>query len=94
MTELSTQDRLRVLLVESLHLDGLDPSSISEDEPLFGGGLGLDSVDALELVVSLERDFGITVPSEDVGRDAFANLKNLTAFVELRQADARRSRSA
>lgn len=86
----TTQERLRRVLVECLHLEGLDPASIPEQEPLFGGGLGLDSVDALELVVALEREFAITVPSEDVGREAFANLRNLTAFVEDRLREGRR----
>lgn len=83
--------RLRRLLVDCLHLDGLDPDSIPEEQPLFGAGLGLDSVDALELVVALERDFGITVPSEEVGREAFGNLRALTAFVEARLREAKRA---
>jgi acyl carrier protein len=82
----TTEARVRRLLVEALQLAGLDPASIPENQPLFGAGLGLDSVDALELVVALEREFGITVPSEDVGREAFTNLRTLTAFVEGRRA--------
>ena len=86
----STEERLRRLVVESLHLDGLDPASIPAEQPLFGGGLGLDSVDALELVVALEREFAITVPSEEVGREAFANLRALAAFVDQRLTEAGR----
>jgi len=85
----TTDARVRRLLVECLHLDGLDPASIPDDQPLFGTGLGLDSVDALELVVALEREFSITVPSEEVGRDAFGNLRALAAFVEARVREAR-----
>jgi len=86
----ATEDRVRRLLVDSLHLEGLDPVSIPLEQPLFGEGLGLDSVDALELVVALEREFAITVPSEEVGREAFANLRALSAFVDQRLAEAGR----
>ncbi len=86
----ATEDRVRRLLVESLHLEGLDPASIPLEQPLFGEGLGLDSVDALELVVALEREFAITVPSEEVGREAFANLRALAAFVDQRLEANRR----
>ena len=51
---------LKRLIVESLNLEGLTPESIADDTPLFGQGLGLDSVDALELVVALEQEYGIS----------------------------------
>jgi acyl carrier protein len=73
--------RLKRLVVESLKLDGLDPDSIGDDQPLFGGALGLDSVDALELVVALEREFGVTVPSEEVGSDAFGSVRALAEWL-------------
>lgn len=73
--------RLKRLLVESLHLDGLAPDSILEDEPLFGARLGLDSVDALELVVALEREFGIAIPTDEIGGEAFASVRALAAWL-------------
>lgn len=76
-------ERIKRLLVDQLRL-GRDPSSISDDEPLFGGELGLDSIDALELVVALEREFAISIPSEAVGREAFASAAALAAFVTAR----------
>ena len=79
-------DRIRELLVESLRLDGLDPFAIDLDSPLFGAGLGLDSVDALELVVALEREFGVTVPSEEVGSDAFGSVRALAEWLAPRLA--------
>ena len=78
--------RLKRLVVESLKLDGLDPESIGDDQPLFGGALGLDSVDALELVVALEREFGVTVPSEEVGSDAFRSVRALAEWLAPRLA--------
>jgi acyl carrier protein len=73
--------RLKRLLVDSLHLEGLAPESIEDDQLLFGEGLGLDSVDALELVVALEREFGIEISSEEVGRDSFASIRALAGLV-------------
>jgi acyl carrier protein len=73
--------RLKRLLIESLHLDGLDPDSIADDEPLFASRLGLDSVDALELVVALEREFGVVVPSEEIGGEAFVSVRTLADWL-------------
>jgi acyl carrier protein len=69
------------MLVESLKLEGLDPASIGDDQPLFGGPLGLDSVDALELVVAIEREFGVAVPSEEVGGETFASISKLADWL-------------
>ncbi|HSD80130.1 MAG TPA: phosphopantetheine-binding protein [Solirubrobacteraceae bacterium] len=73
--------RLKRLLVESLHLDGLSPEAITDDEPLFGARLGLDSVDALELVVALEREFGVAIPSDEIGGEAFASVRALAGWL-------------
>lgn len=81
MTAAELAPVLKRLLVESLHLDGLDPASILDGEPLFGGRLGLDSVDALELVVALERELGVAIPSDDIGGDAFATVGALAAWL-------------
>lgn len=79
-----TTDRIKRLIVESLHLEGVRPESIEDDAPLFGEGLGLDSVDALELVVALEREFGIRIKSNEIGREAFASVASLAQFIESR----------
>ena len=73
---------LKELIVECLNLEGVRPDSIGDDDPLFEGGFGLDSVDALELVVAIEKKFGIKVKSEDVDPAAFATVSNLVRFVE------------
>lgn len=82
------RSRIKHLLVETLHLEGLVPSKIADDSPLFGGDLGLDSVDALELVVALEKEFGIVIQSHEVGKEAFASVSTLAAYINGRLAVA------
>ena len=78
--------RLRVLLVESLRLDDVRPEDIPADEPLFGSArFGLDSIDALELVVRLEREFGVKITSSEESQTALASLNSLAAFIRARQ---------
>ncbi len=74
-------DRVRKLLVERLHVER-DPDTIDPDTPLFGTGLGLDSVDALELVVALEREFGIAIPSTEVDDESFGSVAKVVSLVE------------
>ena len=80
--------RVKELIVRQLKLD-VDPASIKDDAPLFGdadGGLGLDSIDALELVLGVEKEFGIKVQDEEVGVKAFASVNALCEFVESKAA--------
>lgn len=80
--------RIKNLIVSALSLEGLDPGTIENQAPLFGEGLGLDSVDALELVVALEKEFGIKVQSHEVGKEAFASVDALADFVRSRLSAA------
>ncbi len=73
-----TRTRIKNMIVERLNLD-MEPSDIVDDEPLFGEGLGLDSVDALEVIVGLELEFGIKIPSGQNKR--FASIATLDEFV-------------
>lgn len=82
------RSRIKQLLVDALHLEGVAPSSIADDAPLFGEGLGLDSVDALELVVALEKEFGIRIQSHEIGKEAFASVSALAAYIDGRRAAA------
>jgi len=80
--EAATKLRIKNLLVDKLHLDGLTAESIDDDMPLFGEGLGLDSVDALELVVALEKEFGIRIQSHEIGMAAFASVTSLAGYLD------------
>ena len=73
--------RVKELIVRRLKLE-IDPASIQDDAPLFGEGLGLDSIDALELVLGLEQEFGIKVEDEEVGVKAFSSVNALVDFIE------------
>jgi len=80
--------RVKQLIVRQLKLD-VEPSAIKDAAPLFGDdaeGLGLDSIDALELVLGVEKEFGIKVQDEEVGVKAFASVDALCAFIESKAA--------
>jgi len=72
---------LKELLIDGLRLQDLCPDDIEDAAPIFVEGLGLDSVDALELVVLVEEMFNIQIPDEDIGKRAFASIDALTEFV-------------
>lgn len=72
---------LKQLLIGGLRLQDLRPDDIEDGAPIFVEGLGLDSVDALELVVLVEEKFNIQIPDEDVGKQVFASIEALTDYV-------------
>src|SRR5690349_1152547 len=78
-------DRVRALLVDRLHVER-EPDSIDPDTPLFGTGLGLDSVDAVELVVSLEDAFGLHLPDDALGRRVMRTVGKLVDLVLANEA--------
>lgn len=78
--------RIKHLIVEALRFDGMDPNSIEDEAPLMGEGLGLDSVDALELMVALEKEFGIKLEGQEAGRSALKSVATLASFIESRAA--------
>lgn len=78
------KDRIKRMLVERLKLE-MDPESIDDDAPLFSEeGLGLDSIDALELVLGVEQELGVRIDDEEVGSKAFASVSALAEFVDER----------
>lgn len=79
-SELKT--RLKEILIEALNLDDISVDEIQDEEPLIGGGLDLDSIDALELVVAIEKEYGIKIANSEESKKAFASMNALTAFVK------------
>ncbi|HEY5610658.1 MAG TPA: phosphopantetheine-binding protein [Thermoanaerobaculia bacterium] len=81
--------RLKELLIERLKFEDMTADDIADDEPLFEGGLGLDSIDALEIVVMLESEFGIKVKNEAAARNYFKSVASLAQLVDekTRQAE-------
>jgi len=74
---------LAELLVEVLNLEDNEPEEIDPEEPLFGDGLGLDSIDALEIALAIAQEHGVEMKAEDEStKEAFATLRSLSAFVE------------
>lgn len=75
-------NEIKALIISSLNLDGTTPEQIEDEAPLFQQGLGLDSIDALELAVAIERKYGVTIPDEAVGKKVFSSVKALAEYVE------------
>jgi acyl carrier protein len=86
MTDPELKDRIKAMMVESLMLK-MEPADIADDVPLFvPDGLALDSIDALELAVGLEKHFGVSTPSAEVARTAFLDVNSIAAFIEQSRA--------
>ena len=72
---------LKVQIIESLNLQGMPPDEIDDNAPLFGDGLGLDSIDSLELMVLLERNYGIKIEDAREGRKAMESVNAMTQYI-------------
>ncbi|GAB3382247.1 phosphopantetheine-binding protein [Lysobacter fragariae] len=83
----SAELELAQLLVESLNLEGVAPDGIDPEARLFGDGLGLDSIDALELALAISKQYGFQLRSDsEENRRIFASLRALSAHVQLNKA--------
>lgn len=90
MSELDQlKHRLKALLIERLKFEDMTPEDIGDDDALFEGGLGLDSIDALEIVVMLESEFGLKIKNESSARESFRSIATLAQFVMDRAAEAK-----
>jgi acyl carrier protein len=80
------RQQLKEALIRDLNLQSVTPADIGDDDPLFGEGLGLDSLDAVELVVLVQKRFGVEIMNMEEGREAFRSVAALSAFIEERRA--------
>jgi acyl carrier protein len=84
--KMTLKENLKKVIVEGLFLEDMKPQEIEDDKPLFGNeGIGLDSLDAVELVVQIKKLFGIEIKDIKEGRIAFQSINSLAAYIEERQ---------
>lgn len=80
------KSKLKELLIEELNLVDINVDEIEDDAPLFGDGLGLDSLDAVEIVVLVQKNFNVEIKNMDEGKAAFQSINSLADFILERQA--------
>ncbi len=73
--------QVKQLIIDSLRIEGMSPDDIDTDAPLFVEGLGLDSIDALQLVVAMEKDFGVIVPDAETGSVVFQSVRSMAQYI-------------
>ncbi len=73
--------KVKQMIIDSLRIEGMTQADIDSDAPLFGAGLGLDSIDALQLVVAMEKEFGVVVPDAATGTTVFQSVRTMTAYI-------------
>ena len=72
---------LKEKIIEALNLEEMTPEDIDADSPLFGEGLGLDSIDALELIVLMEKNYGIKLANPAEGKEIFKSIRTIAEYV-------------
>ncbi len=81
-------EKIKQLIIQRLKLSDMTPEMIENTAPLFGEGLGLDSIDALELVLGLEKEFGVVIPDAEVGKRVFQSVRTVAEYVLENQGTA------
>jgi acyl carrier protein len=81
VSSVQLRSEIKQLIVSELNLKGRDPATIEDDGPLFGAGLGLDSLDALQLAISIEEKLGVRIPEGDEARAIFASVSAIADHV-------------
>ncbi len=82
METVQLKQQLKKQIVEFLNLINVNPADIKDDEPLFGSGLGLDSIDSIELIVLLSREYGVNIQDPKEGRKVLVDINTMAAYIE------------
>ena len=82
MSDQELRSQIKQLIVSELNLKGRTPDMIEDDAPLFGAGLGLDSLDALQLAMSIEEKLGVRIPEGEEARLVFRSVRSIAEFVD------------
>ena len=76
------KQKLKEQIIEFLNLSSITPTAIADDQPLFGEGLGLDSIDSLELIVLLNREYGIVIKDPKEGRKVLVDINSMADYIQ------------
>lgn len=74
-------EKVKQMIIDALRIEEMSPADIETDAPLFGEGLGLDSIDALQLVVAMEKNFGAVVPDAATGTKVFQSVRSMAEYI-------------
>lgn len=83
---MSIKEELKKIIITELNIEDVRPEEIEDDEPLFGKKLGLDSIDAVEVVFQVDKHFGVAIKDMKEGRPALQSINTLAAFIEARRS--------
>ena len=75
-------EELKVKIIDILNLSDLSPENFDENDRLVGGSLGIDSIDVLEMVVMVEKDYGVVINSQEAGEKIFSSLASLAEYIK------------
>jgi acyl carrier protein len=85
MNDTELRLELKLMMIRELDLADLAPDQIEDDAPLFGGGLGLDSLDALQLAMAIEERFDVSIPEGDEAKPIFASVATIARYISHQQ---------